>query len=58
MTKLELSDFYNALVICNQMRAGDSRGNDQGFYQSFATAVRGNTWGLLYIGKKGSEMKI
>ena len=41
--------------------AGDSRANERGFDQSFATAVGGggggNTRGLLYIGKKGSEMK-
>ena len=76
---------------------GDSRGNEQGFDQSFATAVQGdriavemsgaltkvlprlcggiavemsraltkvlprlcggNNWGLLYIGKKGHEMR-
>ena len=55
--------YDNALVICNHGpptpggRAGDSHGNEWGFDQSFATAVRGNTRGLLYMGKKGHEMK-
>ena len=35
-------------------RVGDSRGNEQGFNQSFATTVRGKYRGLLYIGKKAS----
>ena len=56
------SNGSNALVICNHApspapgRAGDSRGNERGFDQSFATAVQGKYPGLLYIGKKGHEM--
>ena len=37
--------------------AEDSCGNEQGFDQSFATAVVEKYPGLLYIGKKGHEMK-
>ena len=48
------SSHANALVICNHCpllirRVVDSRGNELAFYQ--------NTQGLLYTGKKGSEMK-
>ena len=38
-------------------RAEDSCGNEQGFDQSFATAVGEKYPGLLYKGKKGHEMK-
>ena len=35
-------------------RAGDSRGNERGFDQSYSTVV-GDTRGLFYTGKKGRE---
>ena len=47
-----------ALVICNhglhpRGRAGDSRGNQRGFDQSFATSVRGKYPGFALYRQKG-----
>ena len=48
-----------ALVICNHRppkahgRAGDSHGNEQGFDQSFATAVQGKCPGFALYMHKG-----
>ena len=49
----------NALVICNHApprpggRVGDSRGNERGFDQSVATAVRGKYPGFALYRQKG-----
>ena len=47
------------IIICNHspQPSGDGRGNERDFDQSVATAMRRKFPGLLYIGKKGREMK-
>ena len=51
---------YYALAICNhgfqaRGREGDSRENERGFDQSFATAVRGKYPGFALCMQKGRE---
>ena len=53
---------YNAPVICNhgphpRGRAGDSRGNERGFDQSFATAVRRKYLEVALYRQNGRDMK-
>ena len=62
-TDINLGLKCNALVICNHAptpggRAGDSRGNERGFEQSFAMAVREKYRGLLYRQKGPCNVKI
>ena len=58
-----VSNCSNALVICNhdppqaRGRVGDNRGNERALTKVLPRQSGGNTQGLLYIGKKGCEMK-
>ena len=54
---------YYALVICNPGSAEDSRRNERGFGQSFATAVRGKYSGFAlywqkWLSRKSKESRL